>query len=85
MTYRLYTEDINRESTRALLNKALPDGFTLFTAKGCWHGACERSLVIEVSGITRKQVIAIANTIKSANHQSAVLVASLVERMHKLV
>jgi hypothetical protein len=78
--YRIYTEDKNGPALDRLLQEHV-DGYTRFQGAGFWRDKagrvyCEESLVIELVDATEGQVEAIAEGIKSLNHQQAVLVVS---------
>jgi len=80
--YRIYTEDRNRSIVTGILDAQFP-GYTLFTAQGVWESVPENSLVIEVAGVKRAEVLAVAESIRVANlqangePQSAVMVAEI--------
>ena len=77
-TFRIYTENKNKEDIQALVSKYF-EGFTLYEAKGVWKGKSEPSLVIEVlghgslTGIVRE----VAEKIKKLNNQEAILVQKI--------
>jgi len=77
-TFRIYTEDINRDKIQKLLSKYFK-GFTLFEAQGFWRLQKENSLVIEILGETDilERVNQVAKEIKETNNQEAVLVQKL--------
>jgi hypothetical protein len=77
MLYRIYTEDVNRNRVEAIASARLPEGFTLLTGRGCWHGSCENSLVIEATGIDKDTANLVASDIKLANDQESVLVIGI--------
>ncbi len=74
--YRIYTE---RRQNLASLVSGYFDGFTLIDASGHWRGLAEPSAVIEViqdgdETETRRRVYDLAEAIRAANDQTAVLV-----------
>jgi len=71
---RILTEDVNRENIHAVLASASIDAYTLIEAQGSWRGIKEKSLIIELDGITRFRAECIAERIRVANRQEAVLV-----------
>jgi hypothetical protein len=71
---RILTEDVNRPNIHGALASASIDAYTLIEAQGCWKGQIERSLIIELDGITRFRAECIAERIRVANRQEAVLV-----------
>lgn len=77
MLYRIFTEDGKqyRENVKQIVNRHF-DGYTLLSGRGYWKGKGERSLVIEVvCGKDKENAInSIANEIKVANLQEAVLI-----------
>jgi len=75
-TYRIYTEDKNRESVIALTAKKF-DSFTVYDAKGYWKGEKEDSLVIEIideDSDIRYRVNTLAYEIRILNKQDTVLI-----------
>jgi hypothetical protein len=71
---RILTEDINRSNIHGALASASIDAYTLIEATGSWKGVQEKSLIIEIDGITRFRAECIAERIRVANRQEAVLV-----------
>ena len=75
MLYRLQTEFTGVDKIKGILNKRV-DGWTMLKGIGSWKGKEEDSLTIEI--VTDKPqdelIIDIANEIKRANWQEAVLV-----------
>ena len=67
----LATEDVNRETITAILDKYL-EGYTLVGAKGVWRGVPENSLLIYISGVS--YVNEIVEAIKVQNNQESVMV-----------
>jgi len=75
-TYRIYTEDKNRECIIALTVKKF-DSFTVYNAQGYWKGQAEDSLVIEIideDKDIRYRVNTLAYEIKILNQQEGVLI-----------
>lgn len=73
ITHRLYTEDSNRKTVLQILSKHV-QSYTVFTGVlGGWEGTEENSLVIELTGVSFNVVATIAQAIKDANNQTAVL------------
>lgn len=75
-TFRIYTEDVNREQVLAETTALFPS-FNYGTITGYWQGQGEGSLVLEIVGDARKlakHVKALATRIKIINHQEAVLI-----------
>jgi hypothetical protein len=75
-TYRIYTEDINREKIVKIISNWF-DGFTLFEGTGYWNGINEAALVIEIIAEDEdmESIAVIAKKIKSVNRQESVLVS----------
>lgn len=73
--YRIYTEDINRQTITDALDTHF-SAYTLIPARGVWQGIPEESLVVEILGTaeTAAQVRAVAVAIRGYNKQDAVLV-----------
>ena len=46
--FRIYTEDVDRETILKEAVKRFPDGFTFISGQGCWAGIKEDCLVIEI-------------------------------------
>ena len=72
--YRILTEHKNRAAIVARVSRDF-HGFTVLEAAGMWRGVAERTLVIEIVAETADYaaVRAVADTIKWANQQEAVL------------
>jgi hypothetical protein len=70
--YRILTEEKNVEQVKAALT-GLGLDFTLYRARGSWHGQEENSLAIELDSIPRQRAEDAARIIKSINNQDAVL------------
>lgn len=69
--YQIYTEDI--PGTLCIVDKYFP-GYTSFKSTGSWRGKIENSLVIEIETNEAVAVFKLAEEIKRANKQEAVLV-----------
>jgi hypothetical protein len=61
--YRILTEEKNVEQVKATLT-GLGLDFTLYRARGSWHGQEENSLAIELDNISRNLAESTARTIK---------------------
>jgi hypothetical protein len=74
--YRICTEDVNRDKTRAIIGKYF-DGFTLLSGEGIWKGSRENALVVEIFGDGSPGESAVVSMlcedIKAENRQEAVL------------
>ena len=73
--YRIYTEDINRDSVQEVLGQRF-GSYTIITAEGHWHGIVERSIIIEIleSANRSSDIQAVADLIRFSNNQDAILV-----------
>lgn len=83
MIYRIYTEDKNRETIEQIVGAHM-DGYTLIPCSGVWKGSHERSLIIEIvtDRLDAPTVVkAIAQEIKTANEQEAVMIAALINEL----
>lgn len=78
MLYRLFTEDVDRDTTLDLVGKFTP-GFTAYPTIGYWQGEREDSLCIEIESeeITRVEIDALAAAICIQNKQQCVLVQQI--------
>jgi hypothetical protein len=75
-TYRIYTEDKNREEVEKIVSSSF-DGFTIYETTGYYKNVKEKSIVIEVidrSLVADSRVKNIAARIKTLNSQEVVLV-----------
>lgn len=70
---RIHTEDLNRDVVLAILDRYF-EAYTVIPAIGRWRGKAEAALTIEVAGATRGDALAVAEEIRRANNQEAVLV-----------
>ncbi len=70
--YRILTEAKNVDQLKAMLT-GLGLDFTLYRARGSWHGQEEDSLAIEFDNISQNLAESTARIIKSMNKQDAVL------------
>ncbi len=77
VTYRIYTEDINRDRVKRFIEKSF-QSYTLFTGEGVFNGASENSLVIEIIASctpgNEDAIKEIAQRIKFSNQQQVVLI-----------
>ena len=74
--YRILTEEKNVEQVKAALTRIGLD-FTLYRARGSWHGKEENSLAIELDDISRSLAESAARTIKTMNEQEAILLQEI--------
>lgn len=76
MLYRILTENTKayRRSLIREASKSFPDGFTLLSGSGYWHGGSERCLVLEVTDQPESAVLTFSRTLKAVNAQESVLV-----------
>lgn len=81
--YRLYTEDLNRDSLVRTIGQHFPS-FTLIPALGYWQGQSEASLIIEIATEDSGAILKLTESIRILNSQSSVLVSS-VESSNMLV
>lgn len=70
--FRIATERKNVGLVKELLCKRGLD-FTILFGEGGWRGSTENSMIIELSGVSRTSVQAMALVIKRVNQQEAVL------------
>lgn len=78
MLYRIHTESTGRYRQTAIDIMATTfDGFTVIDATGYWKGTREESIILEVYAAddARAQVYAVAEEIRRANAQQAVIVS----------
>jgi len=74
--YRIYTEDINRDTNIIPILNSYFEGYTIIPAFGMWQGVSEASIVIEYitdheySDLKVRQV---CDTIKHKNKQQSIL------------
>lgn len=76
MLYRIYTEsNLEFDKTAISFVSDYFEGFTVIHAKGYWQGQAEDSLIIEIVATPqdRIRIVQIAQNIKSANGQQAVM------------
>jgi len=83
MTYRILTEDKDRKGIVAILKRKF-DAFSIIPMLGYWKGIGEKSLAIEIDTDRENDVRAIADEVKTRNHQEAVLVQRI-ESVSQLV
>ena len=77
MLYRIFTEDKNQPTIEQIVTEFYP-GFTLVKGEGFWRLQKENSLIIEI--VTEDEdakISEIAQRIKAANQQQAVLVQKI--------
>jgi len=76
--YRIFTEGINYNETRKILDSYL-DGYTLIKGQGFWKGFQEDTLIIEIIGSEedRSKIREVGLAIKTANNQEAILLETL--------
>jgi hypothetical protein len=75
-TYRIYTEDKNREEVEKIVSSSF-DGFTIYETTGYYKNVKEKSIVIEIidrSLVADSRVKNIAARIKTLNSQEVMLV-----------
>lgn len=78
MLIRILTENKNYEDVQKLTRQFIP-AFTILKAEGCWGGAKEHSLIIEIDTMKnlneyRERADKLAYAIKKLNNQDAVLI-----------
>ena len=74
--YRLYTEDINRDTEIIPILDSHFEGYTIIPAFGVWQGIAEKSVVIEYitdNSYSDLKVRQVCERIKERNNQQAVL------------
>ena len=74
--YRIYTEDINRDTNIIPILNSYFEGYTIIPAFGMWQGVSEASIVIEY--ITDHEYLdlkvkQVCDTIKHKNKQQSIL------------
>lgn len=72
VAHRLYTEDVNRKQILDIVSKYV-DSYTVFPSMGVWNTVQENSICIEMTGASFQDVAVVAQAIKDANNQEAVL------------
>lgn len=77
MLFQVFTEDLNRPAITSILDSRFPAGYTLIPASGHWQGISEPSLVAEIETNDSKAVQDVAEAIRLANKQQAVLVEAI--------
>lgn len=70
--YRILTEDVNRETIYSILDSYV-DGYTVTPSVGSWRGVRENSPAIDLVGVNLPKATDIANAIRDANNQEAVM------------
>ena len=76
MLYQIFTEDVNRPEITRILDSHFT-GYTLVPASGHWEGIAEPSVIAEIETTDKQAVDAVADAIRLANHQHAVLVEAI--------
>ena len=78
MMYRIFTENKNLDAIEKIISARF-EGFTILKADGYWRLVKEGSLVIEITDpfTTREEINELAEKIKEANTQEAVLVQEI--------
>ena len=76
MLYQLFTEDLNRPEITRILDSRF-SSYTLIPASGRWQGISESSLVAEIDTEDNAAIADVAERIRVANNQSAVLVEAI--------
>ena len=73
-TYRIYTEDMNRDGIREIVSDQF-DSYTLIPCQGVWKGAAEDALIIEIIETSDRvgDIGDVAARIRQVNKQEAVL------------
>ena len=74
--YRICTEDKNREAIHAILDSHV-EGYAVLPGVGSWKGQREKSLTIDLIGPSLETARQIAEEIKAANQQEAVLLLDI--------
>jgi len=83
--YRICTQNVNREEIERIVGQHI-QCFATYEGRGFWHGMGERGLTIEYVQTGNKfdldaTASFIAENIRAANHQDAVLVYSFLVDM----
>jgi len=76
-TYRIYTEDKNKDKVIELVSKSF-DSFTVMNGLGYWKGIPEKALIIDIvdKRYSLSQVNNLCVEIKKLNKQQAVLLTA---------
>jgi len=74
--YRIYTENTKIKTIKRLCNNNL-NGYTLIKSQGIWQGKEEKSIIIEVEGARKKQMIHLSKLLKKALKQEVILLQEL--------
>lgn len=84
MIWRIYTENVNLDEIIRSASLRFPGGFTVFKGLGYWKDKVELSVCLEIVELDRNKVMdtelvvhSLAETIRAANGQDAVLVVSI--------
>lgn len=81
--YRIYTQELNRDEIIRLTAKKF-ESFTLEATTGYTKGKPEQSMVIEIVDARKKDVAALAKSIRRLNGQKSVFVMGLSGKMKKI-
>ena len=81
--YRVYTEELNRDEIIRLTAKQF-ETFTLQPTTGYTQGKPGRSMVLEFVDARKKDVAALAKSIRRLNGQKSVLVMGLSGKVKKI-
>lgn len=81
--YRIYTEELNRDEIIRLTAKKF-ESFTLEPTTAYIKGKPERSMVLEFVDARKKDVAALAKSIRRLNGQKSVLVMGLSGKVKKI-
>ncbi len=84
MLYRIWTEDKNEHLVRCIVNERFK-GYSIYKAKGYWHGKVEDSLVVEIDttdvpgteDVDYISISQVAKQIKKTNQQESVLIQKI--------
>jgi hypothetical protein len=81
--YRIYTEELNKDEIIRLTAKQF-ESFTLEAMTGYTKGKSERSMVLEFVDARKKDVAALAKSIRRLNGQKSVPVMGLSGKIKKI-
>ena len=74
--YRIYTEDVYRESAIRLASEVL-DSFTIHEAIGYYAGQREKSIILETVNTNEDKVKSLADKVRELTGQKSVLIIGL--------
>lgn len=77
--YRIFTERKNANAVKALLGRLGLD-YTVYDCDGSWNGQTEKSMLIELDGVSADVAERAAHLIKQTNLQEAVLLQEIPAR-----